>query len=246
MDRQRVARQAPLAAGVLVALGDELLQADAAAPHDLHQVTHLREQVQRALKLVAFDHAVLGTLGGVVVAVDNQPGVLHALAAQYLLHAALVEHVFLVLATLDEVQRRLGDEDTRLLDEVGHLAEEEGEQQRADVTSVHVRVGHDDDLAVAQLAQVKVVLADAAVQRLNDRADLFEAQDLVEASFFDVEDFTLERQDGLGLVVAPALGAATGRVAFDQVDLGFFDVFAGAVVELAGQAAAVERAFAAG
>jgi hypothetical protein len=45
--------------------------------------------------------------------------------------------------------------------ELGHLAVEEGQQQRADVGAVHVRVGHDDDAVVAQLVGVEVVAARA-------------------------------------------------------------------------------------
>ena len=188
VDGEGEPRQTAFAAGVVAALGDQFLQADAAALDDLHQVADLGEQVQRDLELVAFDDPIFGPLGGVVVAVDDEPGVLHALAAEHLLHAALVQHVFLALAALDEVKRGLGDEDARLLDEVGHLAEEEREQQRADVAAVHVGVGHDDDLAVPQLAEVEVVLTDAAVEGLDDRADFFEAQNLVEPGFFDVEN----------------------------------------------------------
>ena len=41
-----------------------------------------------------------------------------------------------------------------------------------------------------------------------------------------------------------ALGAAAGRIAFDQVQLALVDVAAGAIAELAGQAAAGEGALA--
>ena len=46
------------------------------------------------------------------------------------------------------------------------------------------------------------------------------------------------------LAQAAALGAAAGRITFDQVQLALVDVAAGAVAELAGQAAAGEGAFA--
>ncbi len=64
------------------------------------------------------------------------------------------------------------------LDQFGHLAVEEGEQQGADVGAVHVRVGHDDDAVVAQLRHVEVVaasgaarLADAGAQGRDQRED---------------------------------------------------------------------------
>ena len=46
------------------------------------------------------------------------------------------------------------------------------------------------------------------------------------------------------LAHAAAFGAAAGRITFDQVQLALVDVAAGAIAELAGQAAAGEGAFA--
>ena len=68
---------------------------------------------------------------------------------------AVVLDVLLELALLDPVQRRLRDVDVAALDQLRHVAEEEREQQRADVRAVHVGVGHQDDLAVAQLGGSK-------------------------------------------------------------------------------------------
>ncbi len=126
------------------------------------------------------------------------------------------------------------------------MAEEEGEQQRADVRSVDVGIGHQDELAVAQLGDVEVVLADAAAERGDHGADFFVAQHLVVAGFLDVEDLALERKDGLELAVAALLGGAAGGLTLDEVELAELGLALGAVGELAGQAAAIERSLAAG
>ena len=68
-----------------------------------------------------------------------------------------VLQVQLLLAGLHLVQRRLRDVDVAALHQLGHLAVEEGQQQRADVGAVDVGVGHDDDAVVAQLGDVEVV-----------------------------------------------------------------------------------------
>ena len=68
------------------------------------------------------------------------------------------------LAQLDLVQRRLRDEDVAVADQLGQLAVEEGQQQRADVMAVRVGVHQQADLVVAQLAGVEV-LARAAAER---------------------------------------------------------------------------------
>jgi hypothetical protein len=72
------------------------------------------------------------------------------------------------------------------------------------------------------------------------------AEHLVVAGLFDVEDFALEGQDGLEAAIAALLGGAAGAFALDQVELAAVGVALGAVGQLAGQAAAVERALAAG
>ena len=69
------------------------------------------------------------------------------------------------LALLDGVERRLRDEDVAALDQLLHVAEEERQQQGADVASVHVGVGHQNDFAVAQLRGIEVFLANAGAER---------------------------------------------------------------------------------
>ena len=75
------------------------------------------------------------------------------------------------LAGADAEQRRLGDVEVAVLDELGHVAVEEGHQQRPDVRAVDVRVRQQDDLVVAQLGEVER-LADAGAERDDQRPDL--------------------------------------------------------------------------
>jgi hypothetical protein len=136
----------------------------------------------------------------------------HQLVVEFVLVADVAIH----LAALDAVERRLRDVDVLALDQLGHVAEEEGEQQRANVAAVHVRVGHQDNFVIAQLGDVEVVLADARAERRDDGTNFLVAQHLVVARFFDVEDFSFQRQDGLVFPVAPALGRAARRFALDD------------------------------
>ena len=158
----------------------------------------------------------------------------------------IVLHVLLGLAALHFVERRLGDVDVAALQQLRHLPVEEGEQQRADVGAVHVRVGHDDDAVVAQLVGVELFLADAAAERGDERAHFLRREHLVEARLLHVEDLALQRQDRLELAVAALLGGAACGVALDDEDLAEAGVFLLAVGELAGQARYVQHALAAG
>ena len=67
----------------------------------------------------------------------------------------VVREVELFLAALDLVERRAGDEDVPLVDERPHLPVEERQEERADVRSVHVGVGHDEDAAVARASRCR-------------------------------------------------------------------------------------------
>jgi hypothetical protein len=139
---------------------------------------------------------------------------------------------FLSLAHLEE--RRLRDEEMPALDELGHVTEEECEQQRADVRTVHVRIRHDVDAVVAQLADVEIRLEPIA-ERSDERADLFVPDDLVQARLLDVEDLAAQRQDGLEMTVASGLRAAAGGLALDEEYLTALRVAFRTVRELARQ-----------
>ena len=71
------------------------------------------------------------------------------------------------------------------------------------------------------------------------------AQHLVVARLFDVQDFALERQDGLIAAVAPALGRAAGRFSLDDEKFAARGIALLAIGELSRQAARIERGLAA-
>ncbi len=132
------------------------------------------------------------------------------------------------------------------LDQLLHLPVEEGEQQRADMRAVNVGVGHDDDLVIAELAEIELVVADAGAERGDERSYLGARQHLVEARPLDIEDLAAQGEHGLEGAVARLLGAAAGRVALDQEQLGLGGIALLAIGELAGKRGEVERALAAG
>ena len=177
--------------------------------------------------------------------VEPQQRAVDALLDQVILQRALVLQVLLGLAARHLVERRLRDVEMAALDQFRHLPEEEGQQQRADMAAVHVGVRHDDDLVVAQLVGVELVLADARAERRDQRADFLARQHLVEARALDVQDLAAQRQDGLVLAVAALLGGAAGRVALDDEEFGLGGIALLAIGELAGQGGDVERALAA-
>ena len=141
--------------------------------------------------------------------------------------------MLLVLSNL--IERRLRDVDVPVVDQRAHVAVEERQQERADVRAVDVRIGHDDDLAVAALAEVEL-LADARAERGDHRADLGVGKNFIKARLLDVEDLAAQGQNGLEAAVASLFRRTARGVALDNVDLALVGIFNGAVGKLAGQA----------
>ncbi len=127
----------------------------------------------------------------------------------------------IVLAELGAVQRRLRDVHVAAAHDLGQLAVEEREQQRADVRTVDIGVGHDDDLVVPELREIEL-LADAGARRGDERLDLLVAEHLVDTRTLDIEDLAADRQDRLEARVARLLGAAAGAVTLDDEEFGLF------------------------
>ena len=69
----------------------------------------------------------------------------------------IVFDVSRLLTVFNFVERRLGDIDMSSLNEFRHLTVEKCQQQSADMSTVHVSIGHDDDTVITQLIQIKFV-----------------------------------------------------------------------------------------
>ena len=148
----------------------------------------------------------------------------------------LVARVARDLAGAHAVERRLGDVEVARLDQLRHVAEEEGHQQRPDVGAVDVGVGQQDDLVIAQLRRCRMSSPMPVPSAMISGRIFSLAEHLVEARLLDVEHLAEHGQDGLEAAVAALLGRATGRVALDDVELAALRVALLAVGELAGQA----------
>src|SRR5579884_200250 len=144
------------------------------------------------------------------------------------------------LAGLNSVERRLRDVQATGVDDLAHVAEEEGEKQRPDVRAIHVGVGHDNDAPVAQFLEIEAV-ADAGAERRDQIFDLVVGEDLVQPRLLDVEDLAFERQDCLEVAVAPLLGRAARRISLDEIQLALLGVALLAVGQFSGQGHALQR-----
>ena len=158
-----------------------------------------------------------------------QPGAGEGGLQEVVVQLVVVLHVLLLATALHLVEGRLGNVDVALVDQIRHVAEEERQQQGADVRTVNVRIRHDDDVVVAQLLKVELAAvgaavlsftADAATERRDEGGHFLGRQHLVETGLLDVQDLAAQRQNRLCAAISPLLGRATGGVAFHQIELG--------------------------
>ncbi len=80
-------------------------------------------------------------------------------------HPFFVLDVFFFLAAFHFVERRLGDVDVAVLEQLGHLPVKECEQKRANMAAVDVGVGHQADLVIPKLCDIKIFFADSGSER---------------------------------------------------------------------------------
>ena len=55
------------------------------------------------------------------------------------------------------VQRWLRNKEVATIDQAGHVAEEKSQQQGADMTSVYVSIGHNQDPPIAQTSKIEII-----------------------------------------------------------------------------------------
>ena len=73
------------------------------------------------------------------------------------------------------------------------------------MASIHIRISHDDDLVIADFADVKILL-NSSTQCGDDRTDFITGEHLVHPGFFNIENLALQRQDRLITPISSLLG----------------------------------------
>ncbi len=121
------------------------------------------------------------------------------------------------LAPLDFIQRRHSGIDIAVFNQGTHIAEEEGQQQRSDMGTVHVRIGHNDHFMVAQLLDVELV-TDTGTQGHDQGVQLIVAIDFIGPGLLHVQHLTPHGQNRLEPGISALDGRACSGVTLDDVD----------------------------
>ena len=141
---------------------------------------------------------------------------------------------------LNKVERGHCNVDVALLDELLHLAEEECQHQSRNVATIHIRIGHNDNLVVAQFLQVEclgvLLSTDGYTQCGKHILNLLILPHTVLLHFLDVENLTPQGHNGLILAVAALLCSTTCRITLNEENLRLAPIPCGAVGQLTGKA----------
>ena len=129
-----------------------------------------------------------------------------------------------------------------LLDEFGHITIEEGHEQSVDMRTVHVGIGHDDNLIITELLIIGflAVLAQtkAYTQSLDDIVHLLMLESLVPHHALHIEDLTANGQDGLELTLSALLGRTACGVTLHDEEFAVGRITVRAVGQFAGKTTA--------
>ncbi len=88
-----------------------------------------------------------------------------------LVHRIFIFDVLLLFAFLHFVEWWLSNVDITTLNQLRHLAVEEGQQQSTNVRAVDVRIGHDDDVVITQFIWVVLIAANTTAKSGDQRRD---------------------------------------------------------------------------
>ena len=152
-----------------------------------------------------------------------------------------------LVAHLDAKDRRACHVDIAGVDQRTHVLVEERKQQDTDMGAVDICIGHDDDLVVAGLGDIKIsaitrTRSHAAANGRDERLNGVGGESSVIAHALDVQDFAAQGQDGLDVSATAVLSGATCRVALYNEELGHLGITYRAVGKLSGERRGLEQA----
>ena len=133
-----------------------------------------------------------------------------------------------------------------LSDHLREVSIEKRHDERGNVLSVDIGIGHDHNFVVAQFVDIGLfrvhfsVLAfflhpETDAQRLDNVVHLVAFESFVPHGFLHIEDLTAQRQDGLCGTTATLLGRTAGRVTLDEEKFALFGNAARTVRQVSGK-----------
>ena len=151
----------------------------------------------------------------------------------------------MLFALRDIEERRLCQIYMSLLDQLRHEVIDKGQHQGGNVSTVHIRIRHDDDLVVAKLRNVEVLI-DAGTEGRDHALDFLVGIDPVQPGLLHIQHLAAKRKHRLGIHIPSVLCRSQGRISLYDEDLTFLGIPAVAVHQLAGKTHALQCGLSAG
>ena len=142
------------------------------------------------------------------------------------------------LAAVSTLVERWGsDVQVTFLNNFWHEAIEECHDQRVDVGTIDVGIGHDDNLVVTQLVcvgflAVLTIYTEANSDTLDDVHNRLCFEDFMPLNLLYVQNLTTQWEDSLAETVAALLGRTTSGITLDEENLAFLRILHRAIGKL--------------
>ena len=140
----------------------------------------------------------------------------------FLKSLVIVEIFLLPLLRHYLIKRWHGNIHMSLIDKLRHKTVKQGQKQSRDMSTIHIRIGHDHDLVITKLRDIKIIsvaFGKTAAKGIDHSLDLCVGQHLVDGSLLYVEDLTADRKDRLIVTVSGCLGRTAGGISLYDKDL---------------------------
>ena len=134
----------------------------------------------------------------------------------------IVEIFLLPLLRHHLIKRWHGDIHMSLIDKLRHKTVEQCQKQSRDMCTIHICIGHDHDLVIAKLGNIKIVsvsFGKTTAECIDHGLDLCVSQHFINGGLLYIKDLTADRKNCLIVTVSGCLGRTTGRISLYNKDL---------------------------
>ena len=101
----------------------------------------------------------------------------------------LIIHIYMLASFWELVDWRAGSINMSSFYQRSHKSKEESKQKRSNMRTIHIRIGHDNNLFIPKSFNIKAIL-DSASDRSNKRFNFIVRHHLLENSLFCIQNFT--------------------------------------------------------
>ncbi len=170
-------------------------------------------------------------LGGGILQHTSEQGVLLAVRV----------HILDALPLLETIERWLGDIDIAATNHLFEIAIKEREKQCPNMGPVDIGVRHNNDLVIPELRDIET-LSDTGAERDDNRLERIRLHHFVKARLLDVHKLPSKRKNRLKHSISTLLGASTGGISLNDINLGTGSISTGAIGKLPGERHSIKRA----